>query len=171
MENVNMQRYFINIYIGIKTVSIGMYLTLRHMFTRSVTVQYPHKKLDIPERSRNLLFNKIEDCIGCDQCVQACPVDCITIETIEAFEGEDVGVTSDGSKKRFRIPVFDIDMAKCCYCGLCTYPCPTKCLNMTGEYKLATYKRSNLVLHFSNVDAVKAVPRRMRGEKDRIRKM
>ncbi|KPK93830.1 NADPH-quinone oxidoreductase [bacterium SM23_31] len=163
-----MQRYFLNIYIGIKTILIGMFITLKHMFTKSVTVQYPHKKLDIPERCRNLLLNKIEDCIGCYQCARACPVYCITMETIKAFEGENLGLTSDGSKKRLWIPVFDIDMAKCCYCGLCTYPCPTKCLIMTDKYEYSTYKRDNLIFHFTNVDAVKAAELR---EKDHIRKM
>ena len=32
-------------------------------------------------------------------------------------------------------PVFDIDMAKCCYCNLCTYPCPTECIYMTPSFE------------------------------------
>lgn len=163
-----MERYFFNIYISVKTVLIGMGLTFRHLFTKSVTVQYPRKKLNIPDRSRNLLLNKIGDCIGCDQCVRVCPVDCITMETIKVFPEDDLGVTSDGQKKRLWLPVFDIDMAKCCYCGLCTYPCPTECLIMTNEYEYAAYERGELVFKFSDLDPLKVAELR---EKDHIRKI
>ena len=143
-----MVRYFSEIYVALKTILIGMVLTFRHMFVRSTTVQYPHQKLDIPERARNLLLNKIDDCIGCDQCVRICPVECIVMETIKLFPEDDLGTTSDGKKKNFWIPVFDIDMAKCCFCGFCTTVCPTECLIMTGEYEYSTYDRKKLVYHF-----------------------
>ena len=163
-----MHTYFLNIYIAVKTVLIGMSLTFRHLFTKAVTVQYPREKLDIPGRSRNLLLNKIEDCIGCDQCVRVCPVDCITMETIKVFPEDDLGVTSDGSTKRLWIPVFDIDMSKCCYCGLCTYPCPTECLIMTDEYEYATYNRESLIFKFSDLDSLQVAELR---EKDHIRRV
>ncbi|MFC1514172.1 NuoI/complex I 23 kDa subunit family protein [candidate division KSB1 bacterium] len=161
-----MQTYFSNIYIGIKTVLIGMALTFRHLFVKSVTVQYPHDKLEIPERARNQLFNKIEDCIGCNQCVRVCPVDCIDLETVKAFPEDDLGTTSEGRKKSLWLPVFDIDMAKCCYCGLCTYPCPTFCLVMTKEFEYSTVDRNDLIFHFTDLDPVKIAELR---EKDKLR--
>ena len=145
-----------------------MRLTFMHLFTKSVTVQYPRNKLKIADRSRNLLLNKIDDCIGCDLCVKVCPVDCISLETIKEFPDDDLGVTSDGQKKRLWLPVFDIDMAKCCYCGLCTYPCPTECLIMTSEYEYAAYERDDLIFKFSDLDPLKVAELK---EKDHIRKI
>ncbi len=141
--------YFVDIYKGLSTVFIGMKLTFAHLFTRSVTIQYPDVKLTMPERSRNRLYVNIDDCIGCDQCAKACPVDCITIETIKATPDVDLGTTSGGNKKRLYVPTFDIDIAKCCYCGLCVYPCPTECIVMTDVYEFAEFDRKNLVYNFS----------------------
>lgn len=144
-----MAQYFRNIYIVLSTISAGMYVTFKHLFTKSVTVQYPHVKLPIPDGARNQLFNDITDCSGCSQCVRACPVDCIKIETIKIFEGEDLGSTSDGKEMRLHTVVWDLDMAKCCYCGLCVYPCPTECLVMTDKYEYSTYNREDLLFHFT----------------------
>ena len=40
-----------------------------------------------------------------------------------------------------QVTVFDIDMSLCCYCNLCTYPCPTHCLYMTPEYEFDAMTR------------------------------
>jgi len=144
-----MARYFKNIYIAISTIIAGMTVTMRRMLSPSVTVQYPHERLEIPKGSRNKLVNIIDECNGCSQCVRACPVNCITLETVQAFEGEDLGVTSDGSKKRLHVIKYDIDMAKCCYCGLCTVPCPTQAIVMTDNYEYSSYTREGLLFHFS----------------------
>ncbi len=145
-----MIQYFKNIFIAIWTILVGLKLTFKHLFVRAVTIQYPDVKLKLPERARNRLYVNIDDCIGCKQCEMACPVDCITIETVKALPNEDLGVTSTGNKKRLWVTKFDIDISKCCYCGLCVYPCPTECIYMTDVYEFSEYKRHNLIYHFSN---------------------
>lgn len=146
-----LRTYFTDIYHALYTVVVGMKLTLAHLFTRSVTIQYPDVKLKLPERARNRLYVNIDDCIGCDQCAMACPVDCITIETIKSTPDVDLGTTSTGNKKRLYVPRFDIDIAKCCYCGLCVYPCPTECIVMTDVYEFSEYDRKDLIYNFSNM--------------------
>src|SRR3990172_10192996 len=143
--------YFNNIWMALSTAAIGMKTTIRHLFTPAVTIQYPDVKLKLPERARNRLYVNIDDCIGCDQCAMACPVDCIDIETIKGTPDQDLGVTSTGQKKRLHVPVFDIDIAKCCYCGLCVYPCPTECIVMTDVYEFSEFDRHNLIYNYSNM--------------------
>ncbi len=155
-----MGRYFRNIWEGIWTVLIGMKITFMHMFTPAVTIQYPDVKLKLPERARNRLYVNMDDCIGCDQCSMACPVDCITIETLKSTPDVDLGLTSVGTKKRLYVPRFDIDIAKCCYCGLCVPPCPTECIKMTDVYEFSEFERTNLIYRFgtmtsAEVDAAK----------------
>ena len=144
-----MGRYFKNVFDGIVTVLIGMKVTWRHLFTRAVTIQYPDVKLKLPDRARNRLYVNMDDCIGCDQCALACPVDCITIETVKSTPDVDLGLTSLGTKKRLYVTRFDIDIAKCCYCALCVYPCPTECIKMTDVYEFSEYERRNLIYTFA----------------------
>lgn len=141
-------RYFSNIGKGFWTVMVGMKVTMKHLFTPAVTIQYPDARMAIPERGRNRLYVNMDDCIGCNQCGMACPVDCITIETAKSLPTEDLGTTSTGQKKRLWVTQFDIDFAKCCYCGLCVPPCPTECIYMTDVYEFAEYDRKSLVYNF-----------------------
>jgi NADH-quinone oxidoreductase subunit I len=155
-----MSRYFRNVWDGIFTVLIGMKITWAHLFTRAVTIQYPDVKVKLPERARNRLYVNMDDCIGCDQCAIACPVDCITIETVKSTPDMDLGLTSGGTKKRLYVSLFDIDIAKCCYCGLCVYPCPTECITMTDVYEFSEFERENLIYKFAvmtpaEIDAAK----------------
>ena len=141
--------YFNDIWLALSSIAIGMRITIMHLFVRNVTTQYPDVKLKLPERARNRLYVNIDDCIGCDQCSMACPVNCIIIETIKSTPDQDLGTTSTGQKKRLHVPVFDIDIAKCCYCGLCVPPCPTDCIVMTDVYEFSEFDRQNLIYSFS----------------------
>jgi NADH-quinone oxidoreductase subunit I len=146
-----MMTYFRDIWEGVWTVLVGMKITWNHLFTPAVTIQYPDVRLKLPERARNRLYVNIDDCIGCDQCSAACPVDCITIQTIKSTPDVDLGLTSKNTKKRLYVPVFDIDIAKCCYCGLCVPPCPTECIKMTEVYEFSEFDREKLVYKFATM--------------------
>lgn len=153
-----MPGYFKNIAESITSIWTGMNVTLKHLFTPSITLQYPEERWQMPERARNQLFNDMDDCIGCDQCARACPVDCIYIETEKVGPGEDLGSTSKGTKKRLKLLRFDIDMSLCCYCGLCTYPCPTECLVMTPNYEASVYDRTDLIYRYARPQDFEKAP-------------
>jgi len=143
-----MKEYFGDIFKGIWTVLVGMKVTFAHLFTPALSIQYPDTRLKLPERARNRLYVNMDDCIGCDQCSAACPVSCIKIETVKSVPGDDLGTTSTGQKKRLWVTTFDIDIAKCCYCALCVYPCPTECIKMTDVYEFSEYDRKNLIYNY-----------------------
>jgi NADH-quinone oxidoreductase subunit I len=140
--------YFRNIYRAVLTTLIGMTVTGRYAFRAPVTLRYPEEKHKVPERYRGILHNKIEDCIGCYACARACPVDCIHIKTTKRHP-DNHGKASDGTPIKLWTTQFDIDMALCMECGLCTYPCPTECLTMTHEYELAVNDKKGMYLEFA----------------------
>lgn len=146
-----MRQYLKNTWEAIWTVLIGMKITLKHVFVPSVTIQYPDVKPPMPERARNRLFVNMDDCIGCDQCSRACPVNCIHIETLKSTPDDNLGVTSNGKKKALWVTQFDIDIAKCCFCSLCVYPCPTECIKMTKVYEFSEFDRNDLLYRFATL--------------------
>lgn len=146
-----MKQYFLNIYEAFSTIFTGMKITFKHMFIPSVTIQYPEVKVPLPERVRNRLYVNMDDCIGCDQCARACPVNCIEIETVKSLPTEDLGKTSNEKKKALWVTKFDIDIAKCCYCQLCVFPCPTECIYMTDVYEFSEYNRKDLIYDFKTL--------------------
>jgi NADH-quinone oxidoreductase subunit I len=149
-----MKEYFKHIYQTVSTISTGMNITFKQMFQKSVTIQYPEQRLQLPERERNRLFVNMEDCIGCDQCAKACPVSCIDIETVKVIPGDVVGktgVTSQGKKKALHVTDFTIDFAKCCYCQLCVFPCPTECIYMTDVFEFSSFNRDMLKYQFADL--------------------
>nr|WP_312135635.1 4Fe-4S binding protein [Sphingobacterium sp.] len=163
---------------GLLSAVKGLTLTIKHLFAARTarrskdikdpnyfdqqagvtTVQFPKEKMPIPEVARYQLDVEIDDCIVCDLCAKACPVDCITIEAIKATEA--IGKTSDGSVKRLYAAQFDIDMAKCMYCGLCTVVCPTECITMTNQYDKSTSKLTDLIYGFAEMSEQEIVDRK-----------
>ena len=153
-----MSGYFKDIQEGLGTAFKGMSIVMKHLLKPKVTRQYPNPeaRFQLPERARNRLYVNMDDCIGCDQCSRACPVNCITIDTAKVVAGENIGTTSNGKKKSLWVTRFDIDIAKCCYCGLCVYPCPTECIIMTDVYEFSEYDRVNLIYNYATMDTAEA---------------
>lgn len=165
-----MRDYIYNFWQGLYTILVGMKVTLRHVFIPAVTIQYPSVKPQLPERERNRLYVNMDDCIGCDQCARACPVNCIEIETVKSIPGEDLGTTSNGKKKALWVTTFNIDFAKCCYCQLCVFPCPTECIYMTDVYEFSEFKREDLVFDFVTLLPEERIQKKKNYEEFQIKK-
>jgi len=126
--------YIKGILIGAKSLIDGMEVTLRYMFKKPVTVQYPKEKLEMTKNFRGpiqfVLFEKTatHDCIGCFLCANICPTDCFTIEASKV----------DGKKRPTK---FEYNLLQCSLCNLCVQVCPTKTLEHSKDYEVAGYAR------------------------------
>ncbi len=129
----NLFNYFKEILVGLWSLITGMEVTLRYMFKKPVTVQYPKEKLTMTKNFRGpiqfVLFDKTgsHDCIGCFLCAKACPTDCYTIEAAK---------TEGGQKRPTR---FEYNVLQCSLCNLCVQVCPTKTLEHSRDYEAAAY--------------------------------
>src|SRR3954449_5283438 len=72
--------YFANIYENIHSIAVGMKITLKYCFQKTVTVQYPEQHLTFAPRYRGIHEFEMDKCIACDMCAKACPVDWIYID-------------------------------------------------------------------------------------------
>jgi NADH-quinone oxidoreductase subunit I len=140
--------YFRNIYDNVSSILVGMTITLKYCFQKTVTVSYPEQRLKLAPRYRGIHEFEADKCIACDQCAKACPVDCIYIEKtaprkIDKATGKAVG----GELTRFAI-----DYSKCMFCALCTEPCPTDCIHMGKLHDLSGYSRRDAVVEFAELN-------------------
>jgi NADH-quinone oxidoreductase chain I len=115
----------------------GHLLTLKHMFKKKYTINYPYEKGPVSPRFRGehalrRYPNGEERCIACKLCEAICPAQAITIEAEERF---------DGSRRTTK---YDIDMLKCIYCGLCQEACPVDAIVETSNFEFATETRREL---------------------------
>jgi NADH-quinone oxidoreductase subunit I len=136
-----------NIYQALKTILIGMRITLQYCFARTVTVQYPDQPPVIQPRFRGFHWYEIEKCSACKACARACPVDCIYVENSGPRKIDKAsGGVRGGAMLRYAI-----DYSKCMFCGLCCDPCPTKCLHMGEIHDLSGYGRRDVVVEFTEL--------------------
>jgi len=139
-EELTLKKYFQNIWNGIKTTVKGMSITLRYVYSeKSVSIEYPEVREVLPEGTRSRLFNDTQNCISCDQCAVACPVDCIYIASKPRPKDAEKIKTSNGTPIRRELTQYTIDTSLCCYCGLCTTVCPTESLTHTSDHEYASY--------------------------------
>lgn len=142
--------YFKYVWTWVYTILIGMKVTLKHLFAKKVTIQYPNERYPIPPIARNRLQLDPDRCNGCLQCSRICPVQCITVETLKVVPIDPEKPTMfDGSPRKIWVPRYDIDFAKCCFCGLCTTVCPTEAIKHTTDFEYSSYTRDGLIYHFS----------------------
>ena len=107
---------------NIKNLLISMLTVFKHLFIKSVTLEYPEKKVPVNQFFRGKL--KVSNCIKCGTCIKVCPSGAINFDENN----------------------FKIDLKKCIFCGNCTYYCPVKAIVTTGNYELATNNKNELKL-------------------------
>ncbi len=117
----------------------GLRLTLRNLFVKKVTINYPEEKTPQSPRFRGLHAlrrypNGQERCIACKLCEAVCPALAITIES-------DVG--DDGTRRTTR---YDIDLFKCIYCGFCEESCPVDAIVETRIFEYHMEKRGQNIM-------------------------
>jgi NADH-quinone oxidoreductase subunit I len=130
------QEYFGTVWNSVKTTLVGMGVTGKYFLSKPVTLQYPDEKPEIADGFRGIHVYEIERCIACDQCANACPVDCITIE-------------STGKGKNAVITRYEIDYNRCMFCGFCVEPCPTDCIHMGKSFDLTRFSSDECVIDFA----------------------
>lgn len=122
----------------------SLIITSQTMLRKPVTRQYPDVIRDLPARNRGLpllVWDHEHDepvCIGCRQCDEICPVDCITVigpvdnpkfrpndHDEQACKAANNGVCEHISPRKTLPEHFLIDEDRCMRCGLCEDVCPT----------------------------------------------
>lgn len=142
MTSDGIGRYLRNIKEAVATIFEGMSVTFSHLVRKPYTIQYPDRipvrvQDTLPFRYRGILEVDLEICTGCLACERACPIDCIVIEA-----------PKDPKTKEMILKRFDIDIAKCMYCGLCSEVCPTGSIHHTREFEGADFSLESMVRRF-----------------------
>ena len=128
----------------------GMYVTFSMMLRKPVTIEYPLKHREVPERDRAfpiLLWDaEVPEpfCTGCHACERACPVECMTVimtDNPRHAEGK--------SKRRKIVDEFYIDYGRCMRCNICVEVCNFEAIAMNNTWaghELSKFDRNDLVL-------------------------
>jgi len=127
--------------------SVGV--SIRHIFERKRTVQYPETAPALGYRFRGRHIFHQDVCIGCTQCERVCPVIAIKMETHK-----------DPTSRKVVTDRFAVDLGICYYCGLCEEVCPTdpKAVHLGPDFELSTTDRRLLVYEMDQLVGPKPLP-------------
>lgn len=123
----------------------GMAITLKHFFSKKVTIRYPEQTRTIPKVFRGLhILNRDEKgrerCTACGLCAVACPAEAITMEAAERLETEAHLYREEKYAARY-----EINMLRCIFCGLCEEACPKDAIYLTQTITPANYQRKGFI--------------------------
>jgi NADH-quinone oxidoreductase chain I len=119
----------------------GLATTLRMVFTKPITQQYPEEKREMYPRWRGHPQLTIDPdgrrrCVACTLCMVVCPSNAIR------------GIVAAEGPEHEKYPVqFTIDLQRCIFCGLCQEACPKAAIKLNNAYELAQYDKNALILN------------------------
>jgi NADH-quinone oxidoreductase subunit I len=125
----------------------GLMITIKHLFSKKVTIQYPE---EVRERSsiyrgqHQLKRDEQgrENCTACGLCALSCPAEAITMKAAERKSNE---------KHLYReekyAEIYEINMLRCIFCGLCEEACPKDAIYLTTSKVLvpSSYDREDFI--------------------------
>jgi len=131
-----LERSYLPLFLG------GITTTLRHLFGRKKTVQFPDQPHEIPDP---LLYRGVHrlnrdeqgrvKCVACFLCATACPAHCIDI----------VAAESPWPDREKYPESFTIDELRCIFCGMCEEACPVDAIELTSLYDLSGKSREEMI--------------------------
>ncbi len=119
----------------------GLATTLRMVFTKPITQQYPEEKREMYPRWRGHPQLTVDPdgrrrCVACTLCMVVCPSNAIR------------GIVAAEGPEHEKYPVaFTIDLQRCIFCGLCQEACPKGAIKLNNAYELAQEDKSALILN------------------------
>ncbi|UCC80429.1 MAG: NADH-quinone oxidoreductase subunit I [Candidatus Zixiibacteriota bacterium] len=150
---------------GFWNLILGLFTTGKYLPRKSVTLQYPDERWNMPERSRGVVVLLSDpqtgelNCNACQVCMKQCPVHAINVDQIKDPE----------TKKRYP-GNFTIDNTICCFCGICEEVCNFDAIKLTGKYEFSVFNKEELIYNKEKLQElgrdVKYTPRKKKKASD-----
>lgn len=123
----------------------GLMITLKHLFKKKATINYPEETREFSPLYRGLHVLKrdehgAERCTACGLCAVACPAEAITMVASERKPGEEHLYREERYAARY-----EINMLRCIFCGLCEEACPKEAIFLTDEIVPTDLERGDLI--------------------------
>ena len=120
----------------------GLGVTLRSMFARKVTLQYPEETHTYPDGYRGVPVLVTDQdgrikCVACQLCEFVCPP-----EAIKIVSGE---LPAESNVEKYPLR-FDLNMLRCIFCGMCEEACPEEAIFMSKIPIFTVESRSEAIL-------------------------
>lgn len=129
---------------GIKNILLALKHSGTYLFgvdasRRPAVEQYPdvisaRTKEDLFPRAKGFLDNDLSVCNGCGDCLSACSVKALEMDST---------MTPDGA---IVVESFRIDLGRCYSCSVCVEICPVSSLRHTNEFELSVASPAEMVL-------------------------
>jgi NADH-quinone oxidoreductase subunit I len=129
-----MLKSIINIFIGVYSIFKGFRVTLKNVFKKKVTLNYPIVKRPMAERFRGMVDLYPDKCVICYQCIKICPTAALELEH---------KTQEDNKTKKITKFVFNGEL--CCFCGLCEEICPTDSIFLNKMYEVSYFDHKDLL--------------------------
>jgi NADH-quinone oxidoreductase subunit I len=133
-----------SVFKGIVEFPRAMAVTLRYLFTKPITVQFPEEPVQVYPRfrARHELQRHpdgLEKCVACGLCAAVCPANVIFVQAAENTPEERHSPGERYAEK------YELNMSRCIFCGYCQEACPTGAIVLKHDFCLADTSRESFI--------------------------